>query len=69
MFYFQGADTPAKYDLVNWHKTPEGPMKLVLIGHVDGFDLRLNESAIQWSTGSNQVIHLKEIQIKYFLLE
>ncbi|XP_035011431.2 extracellular calcium-sensing receptor-like [Hippoglossus stenolepis] len=55
MFYFQGADTPAKYDLVNWQKTPEGPMKLVLIGHVDGFDLRLNQSAIQWSTGSNQV--------------
>ncbi|XP_060928503.1 extracellular calcium-sensing receptor-like [Limanda limanda] len=55
MFYFQGADTPAKYDLVNWQKTPEGPMKLVLIGHVDGFDLHLNQSAIQWSRGSNQV--------------
>ncbi|XP_069390530.1 extracellular calcium-sensing receptor-like [Paralichthys olivaceus] len=55
MFYFEGADTPAKYDLVNWQKTPEGPLKLVLIGHVDGFDLHLNESAIQWSTGSNQV--------------
>ncbi|XP_053278728.1 extracellular calcium-sensing receptor isoform X2 [Pleuronectes platessa] len=55
MLYFQGADTPAKYDLVNWQKTPEGPMKLVLIGHVDGFDLLLNQSAIQWSTGSNQV--------------
>lgn len=56
MFYFQGADIPAKYDLVNWQNTPEGPLKLVLIGRVDGFDLHLNESAIQWSTGSNQVI-------------
>ncbi|XP_018555891.1 LOW QUALITY PROTEIN: extracellular calcium-sensing receptor-like [Lates calcarifer] len=55
MFYFQGADIPAKYDLVNWQNTPEGTLKLVLIGHVDGFDLHLNESAIQWSTGSNQV--------------
>uniref|UniRef100_A0A3B4ZH52 Extracellular calcium-sensing receptor-like n=1 Tax=Stegastes partitus TaxID=144197 RepID=A0A3B4ZH52_9TELE len=55
MFYFQGADFPAKYDLVNWQKTPEGLLKLVLIGRVDGFDLHLNESAIQWSTGSNQV--------------
>ncbi|XP_069004381.1 extracellular calcium-sensing receptor-like [Embiotoca jacksoni] len=55
MFYFDGADIPAKYDLVNWQKTPEGTLKLVLIGHVDGFDLHLNESAIQWSTGSNQV--------------
>uniref|UniRef100_A0A3Q1J5G2 G-protein coupled receptors family 3 profile domain-containing protein n=1 Tax=Anabas testudineus TaxID=64144 RepID=A0A3Q1J5G2_ANATE len=54
MFYFQGADIPAKYDLVNWQNTPEGT-KLVLIGGVDGFDIHLNESAIQWSTGSNQV--------------
>ncbi|XP_039987213.1 extracellular calcium-sensing receptor-like [Xiphias gladius] len=55
MFHFQGADIPAKYDLVNWQKTPEGPLKLVLIGRVDGFDLHLNESAIQWSRGSSQV--------------
>ncbi|XP_036977688.1 extracellular calcium-sensing receptor-like isoform X2 [Acanthopagrus latus] len=55
MFHFQGADIPAKYDLVNWQNTPDGSLKLVLIGHVNGFDLHLNESAIQWNTGSNQV--------------
>ncbi|XP_037631622.1 extracellular calcium-sensing receptor-like [Sebastes umbrosus] len=55
MFYFQGGDIPAKYDLVNWQNTPEGSLRLVLIGRVDGFDLILNESAIQWSTGSTQV--------------
>uniref|UniRef100_A0A3Q1FWW7 Olfactory receptor C family, r1 n=1 Tax=Acanthochromis polyacanthus TaxID=80966 RepID=A0A3Q1FWW7_9TELE len=55
MFYFQGADFPPSYDLVNWQKTPEGTLRLVLIGRVNGFDLYLNESAIQWSTGSNQV--------------
>ncbi|XP_047450498.1 extracellular calcium-sensing receptor-like [Mugil cephalus] len=54
-FHFQGGDITAKYDLVNWQRTPEGPLKLVLIGRVDGFDIHLNESAIQWSTGSNQV--------------
>ncbi|XP_055370247.1 extracellular calcium-sensing receptor-like [Betta splendens] len=53
-FYFQGADIPAKYDLVNWQTTPEGTQKLVLIGRVDGFEIHLNESAIQWSTGTNQ---------------
>ncbi|XP_074496914.1 extracellular calcium-sensing receptor-like [Sebastes fasciatus] len=55
MFYFQGGDIPAKYDLVNWQKTSEGSLRLVLIGRVDGFDLHLNESTIQWSTGSTQV--------------
>ncbi|KAM9318714.1 extracellular calcium-sensing receptor-like [Pholidichthys leucotaenia] len=54
-FYFQGADIPAKYDLVNWQNTGDGPLKLVLIGHVDGLELHLNESAIQWSTGSTEV--------------
>ncbi|XP_014913696.1 olfactory receptor CR1 [Poecilia latipinna] len=54
-FYFQGADITAKYDLVNWQSSPEGEVNLVLIGRVDGFDLHLNESAIQWSTGSSQV--------------
>ncbi|KAK1900288.1 Vomeronasal type-2 receptor 1 [Dissostichus eleginoides] len=37
MFYFQEGNTPAKYDLVNWQNTPEGSLKLVLIGRVDGF--------------------------------
>uniref|UniRef100_A0A3Q1J0N0 G-protein coupled receptors family 3 profile domain-containing protein n=1 Tax=Anabas testudineus TaxID=64144 RepID=A0A3Q1J0N0_ANATE len=54
-FSFHGADITPKYDLVNWQNTPEGKLKLVLIGRVDGFDIHLNESAIQWSTGSNQV--------------
>ncbi|XP_029964640.1 extracellular calcium-sensing receptor-like [Salarias fasciatus] len=55
LFHFQGADSPAKYDLINWQKTPEGPLKMVLIGHVDGFDFQFNESAVQWSAGSSQV--------------
>nr|XP_033952762.1 extracellular calcium-sensing receptor-like [Pseudochaenichthys georgianus] len=29
--------------------------KVVLIGRVDGFDINLDPSAIQWNTGSNQV--------------
>ncbi|XP_061915977.1 extracellular calcium-sensing receptor-like [Entelurus aequoreus] len=53
--YFQGGDVPPKYDLVNWQKTPEGSLKLVLIGHVDGHDVHLNDTAVQWSSGSLQV--------------
>ncbi|XP_068613393.1 extracellular calcium-sensing receptor-like [Brachionichthys hirsutus] len=55
MFHFQGSDIPAKYDLVNWQMNSEGQLNLVLIGHVDGLDLHVEESAIQWSAGSNQV--------------
>ncbi|MEQ2181285.1 hypothetical protein GOODEAATRI_009845 [Goodea atripinnis] len=57
-FNFQGADITVKYDLVNWQSSPEGQVQLVLIGLVNGFDLHLNESAIQWSTGSSQLCFL-----------
>lgn len=57
----------ARYDLVNWQKTPNGPLKLVLVGHVDGFDLILNESAIQWSTGLNQVVGSNDFSYEIFL--
>lgn len=65
-FYFQGSDMKARYDLVNWQKTPNGPLKLVLVGRVDGFDLILNDSAIQWSTGLNQVVGSNDFSYKIF---
>lgn len=57
----------ARYDLVNWQKTPDGPLKLALVGGVDGFNLILNESAIQWSTGLNQVVGSKGFRYDIFL--
>ncbi|XP_077421477.1 extracellular calcium-sensing receptor-like [Vanacampus margaritifer] len=53
--YFQGADIPAKYDLVNWQKSRDGSLKLVLIGRVDGYEIRMNDTAVQWRSGSSQV--------------
>nr|XP_049580882.1 extracellular calcium-sensing receptor-like [Syngnathus scovelli] len=52
--YFQGADIPAKYDLVNWQKSPDGSLKLVLIGRVDGYEIHMNDTAVQWHSGSSQ---------------
>lgn len=63
-FYFEGADIKAKYDLVNWQRSPEGILRLVLVGRVDGFDLHLNESAVQWSTGSSQVVRSEAYKIQ-----
>ncbi|XP_056466460.1 extracellular calcium-sensing receptor [Gadus chalcogrammus] len=54
-FFFEGADIPAVYDLVNWKSTPDGSLGMFTIGRLVGSDLHLNESAIQWSTGSTQV--------------
>ncbi|XP_059932171.1 extracellular calcium-sensing receptor-like [Gadus macrocephalus] len=54
-FFFQGADIPAAYDLVNWKTSPDGSLKLVLIGRVDGLELHLNKTSIQWTKGSSQV--------------
>ncbi|XP_010863653.1 extracellular calcium-sensing receptor [Esox lucius] len=49
VFYFTGADIPAVYDLVNWQATPKGLLTLVTIGRVDGSNLLINESGIQWN--------------------
>ncbi|XP_030007228.1 extracellular calcium-sensing receptor-like [Sphaeramia orbicularis] len=55
MFYFQGADIPPRFDIVNWQKTLEGPPNLVVVGHVNEFGIHLNESVIQWNTGFSEV--------------
>ncbi|CAL8353131.1 unnamed protein product [Lota lota] len=54
-FFFEGADIPAVYDLVNWKTTPDGSLDIFTIGRLVGSYIHLNESAIQWSTGSTQV--------------
>nr|AEB77794.1 olfactory receptor family C subfamily 15 member 2 [Salmo salar] len=54
-FYFRGADVPAVYDLVNWQATPQGLLKLVTIGRVEGSNILIDQSAIQWNAGSNMV--------------
>ena len=60
-FFFQGADIPAVYDLVNWKSSPDGSLEMFTIGRLVGSDLHLNESAIQWSTGSTQVVRISKI--------
>lgn len=62
-FFFQGADIPAAYDLVNWQTTTDGSLKLVLIGRVDGLDIDFNKSTIQWTTGSSQVVNVNTFLI------
>ncbi|XP_030008327.1 extracellular calcium-sensing receptor-like [Sphaeramia orbicularis] len=55
MFYFQGADIPPRFDIINWQKTPDGSLKFVVVGQVNEFGIHLNESVIQWNTGSSEV--------------
>ncbi|KAM9801665.1 extracellular calcium-sensing receptor-like [Neosynchiropus ocellatus] len=48
ILYFDGADIPAKYDIVNWQGAADGRLKLVIAGRVDGVNLDLDKSAIEW---------------------
>jgi len=59
-FFFDGADVPAVYDLVNWKTTTDGSLNIWTIGGLLGSDLHLNESAIQWNTGSTQVVQISK---------
>ncbi|XP_074535021.1 extracellular calcium-sensing receptor-like [Halichoeres trimaculatus] len=52
----QNGDPIAYYDLVNWHKNPDGSLHLVKVGFSDAFmpagrSLVINESLIQWPVG------------------
>ena len=49
-------DPIASYDLMNWHKGPDGSLRLVKVGFynallVDEQELVINDSAIQWPVG------------------
>ncbi|XP_060780468.1 extracellular calcium-sensing receptor-like [Neoarius graeffei] len=54
-FYFQDGEIPAVYDIVNWQRGPEGALQYVLIGRMEGSNLIMNESAINWQGNSNKV--------------
>ncbi|XP_076139230.1 extracellular calcium-sensing receptor-like [Alosa pseudoharengus] len=51
-FVFHGGDIPAVYDLVNWQEAPNGVLKYITVGRVEGSKLHLEDSAIWWTTGS-----------------
>ncbi|XP_043120070.1 extracellular calcium-sensing receptor [Puntigrus tetrazona] len=54
-FYFLDGSIPPVYNLVNWQKAPDGSLKYVSIGRVDGNQLIINESAISWPGDSGKM--------------
>ncbi|KAJ1080449.1 hypothetical protein NDU88_000649 [Pleurodeles waltl] len=56
LFFSQTGEVPAQYDVVNWHRTPNGGLQSTRIGTYDstvpqGQRLIINTSAIQWPSG------------------
>ncbi|NP_001121719.1 olfactory receptor CR1 isoform 1 precursor [Danio rerio] len=54
-FYFLEGGIPPVYDLVNWQIAPDGSLQYAFIGHVDGNQLSINDSAITWPGDSGKV--------------
>ncbi|XP_051512047.1 extracellular calcium-sensing receptor [Myxocyprinus asiaticus] len=54
-FYFLDGGIPPVYDLVNWQRAPDGSLQYVSVGRVEGSQLIINESAIQWPGDSGKV--------------
>ncbi|XP_064159630.1 extracellular calcium-sensing receptor-like [Anguilla rostrata] len=52
---FEGGDIRAVYDIVSWQDSPDGSLKYVTIGKMEGSELHLNDSAIVWVGGAKTV--------------
>ncbi|XP_061072455.1 extracellular calcium-sensing receptor [Conger conger] len=52
---FQGGDIKAVYDIVSWQDSPNGSLKYVNIGQMEGSELHLNDSATVWVGGAKTV--------------
>ncbi|KAJ1080425.1 hypothetical protein NDU88_000630 [Pleurodeles waltl] len=60
LFFNENGEVPARYDIVNWQKSPEGALRHVTVGKYDSSDpdghtLTINMSSIHWTAGSTQV--------------
>lgn len=54
-FYFEGGDSRVAYDIVNWQAGPDGLLRYVPVGRVEGSELVVNDSAIVWPDGHTAV--------------
>ncbi|XP_078524803.1 extracellular calcium-sensing receptor-like [Lissotriton helveticus] len=60
LFFDRYGNIPARFDIVNWQRDPEGTIRHVKVGTYDanapsGKTLSINSSAIQWASGNMQV--------------
>ncbi|XP_069072203.1 vomeronasal type-2 receptor 26-like [Pleurodeles waltl] len=59
-FFDEQGNPPARYDIVNWQRIPEGTIRQVKVGTYDssappGKNLIINVSTVQWAAGNTQV--------------
>ncbi|KAJ8332220.1 hypothetical protein SKAU_G00428280 [Synaphobranchus kaupii] len=52
---FAGGDFRAVYDIVSWQDNPDGSLKYVNIGKMEGSKLHIKDSAIVWVGGAKMV--------------
>uniref|UniRef100_H3A198 G-protein coupled receptors family 3 profile domain-containing protein n=1 Tax=Latimeria chalumnae TaxID=7897 RepID=H3A198_LATCH len=61
--YFDGnGNPPPLYDIINWHRVPDGNLKNVEVGRFNfsaphGKDFIINNSALMWNGGNTQIPH------------
>ncbi|XP_018416462.1 PREDICTED: extracellular calcium-sensing receptor-like [Nanorana parkeri] len=55
MFFDNNGDPPPMYDIVNWQMNSEDLVNRVLVGQYDRTTLRINASALRWTSGRQKV--------------
>ncbi|XP_064408873.1 extracellular calcium-sensing receptor-like [Latimeria chalumnae] len=60
MYFDNNGNSPALYDVINWHLMPDGSLKYVEVGRLDftappGKEFFINSSALWWNGGHTQI--------------
>ncbi|XP_069463318.1 extracellular calcium-sensing receptor-like [Ambystoma mexicanum] len=60
VFFDKNGNPPARYDIINWQRSPDGMIRQLKVGSYDfsatpGKTLVINTSALRWDAGSTQV--------------
>uniref|UniRef100_H3ACP0 G-protein coupled receptors family 3 profile domain-containing protein n=1 Tax=Latimeria chalumnae TaxID=7897 RepID=H3ACP0_LATCH len=60
VYFDNKGNTPALYDIVNWHLMPDGKLKYVEVGRIDssappGKEFIINSSALMWNGGQTEI--------------
>ncbi|KAG2462791.1 CASR protein, partial [Polypterus senegalus] len=64
VYFDENGDPIAAYDIINWQMSKSGILEFINVGHINGSELYINDTAIIWADGTK-----KRMQAMTFAIE
>ncbi|XP_039608120.1 extracellular calcium-sensing receptor-like [Polypterus senegalus] len=55
VYFDENGDPIAAYDIINWQMSKSGILEFINVGHINGSELYINDTAIIWADGTKKV--------------